>query len=67
MKLIYIGDFDTLERLGFKKNTPLRYGKDSLYVGVNSKRIFIPIDLTGDGICVLFDLIQLNLVKKEVE
>ena len=67
MKLIYIGDFDTLERLGFKKNTPLRYGKDSLYVGVNSKRIFIPIDWTGNSICVLFDLIQLNLVKKEVE
>ncbi len=67
MKLIYIGDFDTLERLGFKKTTPLRYGKDSLYVGVNSKRIFIPVDFTGDSICVLFDLIQLNLVKKEVE
>lgn len=67
MKLIYIGDFDTLERLGFKKDTPLRYRKGSLYVGVNSKRIFIPKDLTGDGICVLFDLIQLKLVKKEVE
>lgn len=67
MKLIYIGDFDTLEQLGFKKDTPLRYRKDSLYVGVNSKRIFIPIDWTGNSICVLFDLIQLNLVKKEVE
>lgn len=67
MKLIYIGDFDTLEQLGFKKDTPLRYRKGSLYVGVNSKRIFIPIDLTGDSVCVLFDLIQLNLVKKEVE
>lgn len=44
MKLIYIGDFNTLERLGFKKDTPLRYRKDSLYVGVNSKRIFIPVD-----------------------
>lgn len=67
MKLIYIGDFDTLERLGFKKDTPLRYRKDSLCIGVNSKRIFIPIDWTGDSICVLFDLIQLNLIKKEVE
>ena len=67
MKLIYIGDFDTLEGLGFKKDTPLSYRKDSLYVGVNSKRIFIPIDLTGDSVCVLFDLIVLNLVKKEVE
>lgn len=67
MKLIYIGDFDTLEQLGFKKDTPLRYRKGSLYVGVNSKIIFIPIDLTGDSVCVLFDLIQLNLVKKEVE
>ena len=67
MKLIYIGDFDTLEQLGFKKDTTLRYRKGSLYVGVNSKRIFIPIDLTGDSVCVLFDLIQLNLVKKEAE
>lgn len=67
MKLIYTGNFDVLEQLGFKKDTPLRYRKDSLYVGVNSKRIFIPIDWTGDSVCVLFDLIQLNLVKKEEE
>ena len=67
MKLIYTGDFGILESLGFKKDGPLRYKKDALYIGVNSKRIFIPIDLIGDSLCVLYDLIQLNFVKKEAE
>lgn len=68
MKLIYTGDFDTLEQLGFKKDTPLRYKKENLYIGANSKTIFLySVDIVGDSICVLFDLIQLNLVKKEVE
>lgn len=68
MKLIYTGDFDTLERLGFKKDTPLRYKKENLYIGANSKKIFLcSVDIVGDSLCVLFDLIEAKLVEKVEE
>lgn len=66
-RLLYTGDFDTLKKLGFEKDDLFNYKKDSLYIGVFSKIIFIPMDIVGDSLCVLYDLIQLNLVKKEVE
>ena len=67
-RLLYTGDFDTLKKLGFEKDDSfINYKKDSLYIGVFSKIIFIPMDIVGDSLCVLYDLIQLNLVKKEVE
>lgn len=67
MRLIYTGDINTLKRLGFKKDTPLRYKKANLYIGAFSKYIFISQDIVGDSVCILYDLIKLDLVKKEVE
>ena len=65
-RLIYTGTLDELESLGYEidKDRPLCYRKHSLYIGMLSKIIFIPMDIVGDSLCDLYDLIQLNLVKK---
>lgn len=64
MKLIYTGDFDTLERLGFKIEGQIRYFKESIYIGILNRMIFIPIDITGNSLGILYDLIKADLVEK---
>lgn len=64
MKLIYTGDFDTLERLGFIIEGQIRYFKESIYIGIFNRMIFIPIDITGNSLGILYDLIKADLVEK---
>lgn len=75
MKLIYTGDFERLKEFGFAKdkyNVIYTYNQNrftGLRIEVENRRIGLynsaDIIVEKETLCVLYDLIQAGLVKKE--